>query len=348
MYSRNAEENGLNNSRNFLISCSICQEEFEIRVHEIPKVHRIQKCKCYYCIKCLEQYITTEIMSRKQEITCPDPLCRNKGIILFQEIKKLVPLTTLKKYEEFLLSYKVAQDDNLTWCPAPNCNTICSKYSKIFFFGNPSFMSCPTCQKDFCFDCSRYWHPNSTCEENTRKFLQCSLINNQNTKQCPKCKIPIEKNGGCKWIKCKQCKRTFCWDCLFISKKNFSITFLDEIVQYVPFLDRVVNFLNYVPLDKCKCSWKWDDSLHIILLLHIIIFHLILANSFFAFLIAKLISYLMSIIPEGNSAIFGTFLKLTCDHILLPLFVIIFNLGVLYKLWKNIAPIHDPSPPLGD
>lgn len=37
-----------------------------------------------------------------------------------------------------------------------------------------------------------------------------------NTKPCPKCHKPIEKNGGCHWILCHypQCKHEFCWYCL--------------------------------------------------------------------------------------------------------------------------------------
>ena len=134
----------------------------------------------------------------------------------------------------------------------------------------------------------------------------------------------------------------------FYIEKNVFNTFLDEIIQHVPFLDGFINYVNYVPLDKCKCSWNLHDSLHIQSVVIQVIFYLILANSLFAFLIAKLISCLMSIIPEGNSVIFGTFSQPTCDHILLALFVIIFNLWVLYKLRKNIASIQDPSPPLDD
>jgi len=35
-----------------------------------------------------------------------------------------------------------------------------------------------------------------------------------NTKQCPKCKTPTEKNEGCNHMTCKRCRHEYCWICM--------------------------------------------------------------------------------------------------------------------------------------
>lgn len=48
-------------------------------------------------------------------------------------------------------------------------------------------------------------------------FSSRSLIGTETEapiKQCPVCRIYIERNEGCAQMMCKNCKHTFCWYCL--------------------------------------------------------------------------------------------------------------------------------------
>ena len=58
-----------------------------------------------------------------------------------------------------------------------------------------------------CETVTRWIQKNSAESENANWILA-------NTKPCPKCKRPIEKNQGCMHMVCTQCRSEFCWLCL--------------------------------------------------------------------------------------------------------------------------------------
>ena len=57
-----------------------------------------------------------------------------------------------------------------------------------------------------CATVKRWLIKNSAESENLNWILA-------HTKQCPKCKRPIEKNQGCMHMTCSQCRHEFCWLC---------------------------------------------------------------------------------------------------------------------------------------
>jgi len=91
----------------------------------------------------------------------------------------------------------------------------------------------PECQYALCFNCKEAWHADVTCaqyqkwkEENAHANDRYDEWRKKNTKNCPQCKTPIEKNGGCNHMKCINCKYEYCWLC-FEKYKSGHFT-LDE------------------------------------------------------------------------------------------------------------------------
>ncbi|MEW5317617.1 MAG: hypothetical protein WDW38_008901 [Sanguina aurantia] len=73
-----------------------------------------------------------------------------------------------------------------------------------------------SCSNTFCFNCKRrpvlcrtvrQWITKNTAESENLNWILA------NTKPCPKCRRPIEKNQGCMHITCSQCRFEFCWLC---------------------------------------------------------------------------------------------------------------------------------------
>ncbi len=84
---------------------------------------------------------------------------------------------------------------------------------------NEYFVECP-CLKRTCFRCSNEDHYPIHChtlemwnelDRSEGKTMDWLL---SNTKRCPKCRMSIEKNQGCRHMKCRFCTHSFCWDCM--------------------------------------------------------------------------------------------------------------------------------------
>ena len=78
------------------------------------------------------------------------------------------------------------------------------------------------CGFRFCYACHDEQtgdHAPASCEEVQmwmKKFSSESenlLFIRAHTRMCPKCRSPIEKNGGCMHMTCRKCKHEFCWIC---------------------------------------------------------------------------------------------------------------------------------------
>lgn len=64
------------------------------------------------------------------------------------------------------------------------------------------------------------YHTPTKCDVIKKWLIKCADDSETanyitaNTKDCPKCHICIEKNGGCNHMQCWKCKHHFCWMCL--------------------------------------------------------------------------------------------------------------------------------------
>jgi ariadne-1 len=77
--------------------------------------------------------------------------------------------------------------------------------------------TCNTCGSMTCVTCDRPWHEGETCadyqartkdrmNEEEKALREIQKV----TKACPNCKKRIQKNGGCPYMHCSQCRVAFC------------------------------------------------------------------------------------------------------------------------------------------
>ncbi|KAL8154524.1 hypothetical protein AgCh_000040 [Apium graveolens] len=102
------------------------------------------------------------------------------------------------------------------WCPAPGCDCAVE-----FDVGSGSHDVSCLCSYSFCWNCTEEAHRPVDCETVAKWILKNTAESENmywilaNSKPCPKCKRPIEKNQGCMHMTCTPpCKFEFCWLCL--------------------------------------------------------------------------------------------------------------------------------------
>ncbi|RMC16198.1 hypothetical protein DUI87_08412 [Hirundo rustica rustica] len=169
--------------------------------------------------KCLKQYMELAIQEGcGSPITCPDMVCLNHGTLQEAEIACLVPVDQFELYKRLKFEREVHLDPQRTWCPTADCQTVC--HIAPSESGAPVPVECPACHLTFCSSCKEPWHGQHLCQENQTALVaaeQGFLIGAETEspiKQCPVCRIYIERNEGCAQMMCKNCKHTFCWYCL--------------------------------------------------------------------------------------------------------------------------------------
>ncbi|XP_014667940.1 PREDICTED: E3 ubiquitin-protein ligase arih1l-like, partial [Priapulus caudatus] len=175
------------------------------------------ECGHRFCSTCWCGYLTTKIMEEGmgQTIECAAHACD----ILVDDATVMRLVTDSKvrlKYQHLITNSFVECNRLMRWCPAPECNNVIKAS-----YPDARPVTC-TCTHTFCFACGNSWHDPVKCRLLKKWQKKCdddSETSNwiaANTKECPKCNVTIEKDGGCNHMVCKNqsCKADFCWVCL--------------------------------------------------------------------------------------------------------------------------------------
>lgn len=159
-----------------------------------------------------------------EEGACTEISCAESGcdiIVDDETISHMIKDERVRnKYNQLMTKSFVASNRFLRWCPAPDCLNAVKVNSMEFF---P--IEC-SCGHVFCFNCGEKWHEparcvimkswTKRCSGESAEKIDCETANwiLSYTKECPKCKASIEKNGGCNHMTCRKCRFEFCWMCL--------------------------------------------------------------------------------------------------------------------------------------
>lgn len=192
------------------LKCGICFEVYRRTAMSSAA------CGHPFCGSCWRGYIGTAVTDGPGclMMRCPDPSC--SAAIGQDMIDILASSEDKKKYTHYLFRSYIENNRKTKWCPAPGC-----EFAIDLVMGCGNYDVSCNCSHSFCWNCSEEAHRPVDCGTVAKWMLKNSAESENmnwilaNSKPCPKCKRPIEKNQGCMHITCTPpCKFEFCWLCL--------------------------------------------------------------------------------------------------------------------------------------
>jgi parkin len=214
------------------VDCASCFEQRDtVVVFDCPDKHTL-------CLDCFMEYCEVQLQDRQFEehrsagytLRCPAK-CEGSEIKESHHFRIMGP-EKYDRYQRFGTEEFVLQMGGVL-CPARGCGM-----GLLPEDPTARRVQCPResggCGFVFCRHCKEEFH-NGTChrahtEEHTAqpgfqvdperlqraRWIEASeRFVQSNTKQCPRCRVPVEKNGGCMHMTCSMgnCKFEWCWIC---------------------------------------------------------------------------------------------------------------------------------------
>uniref|UniRef100_A0A131Y3K0 RBR-type E3 ubiquitin transferase n=1 Tax=Ixodes ricinus TaxID=34613 RepID=A0A131Y3K0_IXORI len=222
--------------------CDICSEPMRDDPVAVP-------CQHQFCFSCWQCYLTLKIQEGSvQGIVCPAVDCPQ--LVPVDVIEQLVSPEMVRRYLQFDIEAFVETNPDIKWCPWAGCGRavklpVIAK-PPVLPHRAPPVSHAVDCGNGhyFCWECLGGAHAPCSCDlwkqwrtkvaEIKPEELQSACCHTEdaanslwmvtNSKPCPSCKSPIQKNEGCNHLKCCKCKHDFCWVCLDPWRKHNSAT----------------------------------------------------------------------------------------------------------------------------
>ncbi|ESO82483.1 hypothetical protein LOTGIDRAFT_134513 [Lottia gigantea] len=210
-------------------------------------------CEHHFCTECWERYLNLKIQEGDaHHITCPAYDC--PMLVPVDIIERIVSRPMARRYLQFDIQAFVESNPDMKWCPYPGCGRAVKlpdlDGSAASNAGHPRIPTDTSRAVDcgnghyFCWECLNEAHEPCSCDNWKKWYEKVAEVKPEqmsgteietesaanclwlvtNSKPCPNCKSPIQKNEGCNHMKCSKCKHDFCWVCLEQWKRHNSST----------------------------------------------------------------------------------------------------------------------------
>ncbi|CAI4232527.1 unnamed protein product [Auanema sp. JU1783] len=285
----------------FLESCELADQRiFDTQCHDCDictinqtgtNFVKFRPCSHIFCKDCCRNYFNDRLKNvQVKQLECLSSDCHSSAAS--RVIKELLGEEEYERYDGILLENAIAQMSDVVACARSRCGQPANISEE------PRYLAiCSVCEFTFCILCRKTFHGVDNCrftdvhknaiveswengtEEEKNKMIthfgglqqyQIAVENIKseiwiqgNGRQCPRCKVPIEKNEGCNKMLCVKCSCAFCWLCNAILDKNDPYAHFTESGQTNCF-NRLFEFIEEelpdLDLDEDDQSEGTDDT----------------------------------------------------------------------------------------
>lgn len=187
------------------LDCVVCLNEAE-DVYGTP-------CGHIYCGSCFANQCSSA-GEGELPIRCYGDSGKCLKVLEIPEIKNAIPSEAFERLlEDSFTTHIRTNPKSYQYCPTPDCKQIYRVSSNGVIF------TCPACLTPICTTCQITSHVGVECEEYKRMQMEGDeefrkWKQENDVKDCPICRVPIEKTWGCNHMECSNCKTHICWACL--------------------------------------------------------------------------------------------------------------------------------------
>lgn len=192
----------------------------------------------FVCLECMNDFLKVVVQSWEPRFAVMQCLVDHthcyKATDFLAAVKRVAPtrieslnvdVFTVRYLSRFtgLVSDLLSNKDALIRvipCTEPGCTYVFKVDVKAAEEKHIHTGQCEGCESSSCFKCNGVGHQPVTCEE-MKLWMDKEKDDGEtanwmiiNTKPCPGCTNPIEKNGGCNHMTCNKCRHEFCWVCM--------------------------------------------------------------------------------------------------------------------------------------
>jgi ariadne-1 len=184
--------------------CPICYDDKPAwQVAHLP-------CGHDFCLECWEGHILSKVSEMTTAILCPSHGCGCP--VSMYEIRNVCGAEVAQRYHQKICENEIGRGTKIH-CMRPDCPFVLTANSV-----GPCGVATCRCGDRICWACKKVAHAPVTCAQQQEwgqvagqaEDVVQGMWERQNTKECPRCRNRIEKNGGCNHMTCSQCRHQFC------------------------------------------------------------------------------------------------------------------------------------------